>query len=258
MTGRFVWYDLMTRDVKQAVSFYTEVIGWRTEIFAPGSASPSPSPYTMWVTQQGPIGGVVTLTPEQLARCAQPTWMGHVEVDDLDAAVAKVKATGGSVPVPPTPIPEVRRFAMIADPQGATLSLFQPQPPEQAMPPHDRSKHGEVSWNELYAADAFAVFPFYRDLLGWTLQDDVDMGPAGKYLIFGQRDEQYGGMMTKMPGTPAPVWTFYIRVDDLDATLTRAVAKGAAKLFDPMKVPDGSRVVQLRDPQGATFALHGE
>jgi hypothetical protein len=242
MAGRFVWHELLTTDPKGAIAFYTEVVGWKTELF-PDSAGPEP--YTMWVGGQGPLGGVFTLPEEARKMGAPPHWMGHVEVDDVDATVAKVKAKGGNVFVPPQDIPKVGRFSVIADPQGASLSVFKPL---AAMQAHDTGKAG----------DAAAAWAFYSDLFGWKQLQEMDMGPAGKYLIFGQGDQQYGGLMKKTPDMKMPpCWVYYIHVDDLDAAIARANAKGGKTLFGPIEVPDGTRVAQLTDPQGAVFALHG-
>jgi len=43
-----------------------------------------------------------------------------------------------------------------------------------------------------------------------------------------------------------------------DAALARAKKRGATLMNGPMEVPGGSRraTAQLKDPQGATFALH--
>jgi predicted enzyme related to lactoylglutathione lyase len=144
---------------------------------------------------------------------------------------------------------------VIADPQGAVISVFQPQ---GKMEPHDTTKPGEVSWNELMTTDYQAAFGFYSELFGWKQQDEMDMGPAGKYRIYGQGDAMYGGMMNKPAEVQMPpAWIYYINTDDLDAAITRATTKGAKKIFGPQDVPGGTRVAQLIDPQGAVFALHG-
>jgi uncharacterized protein len=251
MTGRFVWHELSTTDDRAAIAFYTEVIGWRTEQFPE-----SEEPYTMWVGGQGPLGGVTKL-PSDAPAGVPPHWMGCVEVDDIDATVAQVKARGGAVHVPPTAVPMVGRFSVIADPHGATLSVLEPDPQEQKMPPHDPSKHGAFGWNELHAGDGEEAFAFYSALFGWTTMEEMPMGDAGTYRIYGQGDQAYGGMMTKMADTPAPVWIHYIHVDDLDAAIARATAKGGTKIMGPMEVPGGDRIAHFTDPQGAVFALHG-
>jgi uncharacterized protein len=250
-TGRFVWYELLTSDPKAAIAFYTEVVGWKTEGWGE-------SDYTMWVGSQGPLGGV-TLLPESAKQMgAVPYWQANVEVADVDATVAKVKELGGTIFITEE-MPTVGRFAVIADPQGAVLSVFKPV---NDMPSHDAAKPGEFSWHELYTTDHEAGFAFYNKIAGWERLGELDMGPMGKYLLWGRGGKQLGGMMTKPPGmkTPdgrevPPSWMFYITTDDLEGALGRAKAKGARVLNGPMEVPGGQRIVQLLDPQGAAFAL---
>lgn len=81
------------------------------------------------------------------------------------------------------------------------------------------------------------------------------MGPMGVYHLFGNADGQVGGMMTKPAQIPTPVWCYYFEVADVDAGAERVKAAGGAIMQGPMDVPDGSRIVQATDPQGAVFAL---
>ncbi len=78
----------------------------------------------------------------------------------------------------------------------------------------------------------------------------------GKYLLFGQNGQQYGGMMNRPKEMPISAWCYYVDVEDLDAAIARATAKGAKVMNGPMEVPGGARVAQLTDPEGAFFALH--
>lgn len=243
--GRFVWYEHLTRDVPAAISFYAEVAGWKTEPFG--------DDYKMWVGGQGPLGGVMKLTAEMGG--VPPHWMAHVQVDDVDATGAAAKRLGGMVHKAPTDIPEVGRFAVLADPQGAVLSVFRPGGEEMAL--HDPAKEGEFCWNELLTSDAAAAARFYGELLGWKILDEMDMGPMGKYRVFGQGDLRLGGMMTLPKGASAPpAWLYYLNTADLDAAVARATRKGGKVLNGPMDIPGGGRVAQLLDAQGAAFALH--
>ena len=247
--GRFVWYEHLTKDPKAAIAFYGDVVGWQTQPFGDDSA------YTMWAGSQGPLGGVIDL-PEQAAKMgAPPHWMGHVQVEQVDATVALAKELGGNIHHGPEDIPTVGRFAVIADPQGAFLSVFQPS--SDMMKPHDLSKPGEFCWSELVTSDSAAAFAFYAKLFGWKVIEDMNMGDMGTYRVFGLGDIRVGGMMTapkdsKMP----PMWGYYTQVSSLDVAIERATKRGAKVLGGPMEVPGGARIAQLLDPQGAVFALH--
>ena len=54
-----------------------------------------------------------------------PHWMIYVSVADCDERAARIKQLGGNVCVPPTDIPNVGRFSVVNDPQGATFSIIQ-------------------------------------------------------------------------------------------------------------------------------------
>lgn len=248
-TGDFVWYDLLTTDTAAAIAFYAHVVGWSTQDY-PGSEGH----YTMWVGPRGPLGGVMTLPEEAAKMGAPPHWMANVTVADLDASVARVKELGGKVYKEPEAIPSIGRFAVVADPQGAVSSLFQP---EREMRAHDTTKAGEVCWNELATTDHDAALRFYTEVFGWSLMESMDMGPMGTYLIYGKGGTQLGGMFRKPAEMPVAAWIYYVHVDDLDAAIERATTRGAKLLHGPMEVPGGDRIAQFTDPQGAFFALHG-
>jgi uncharacterized protein len=241
--GQFVWYELLTNDGAAAMAFYQHVLGWKTQPFQ--------DDYTMWVGSQGPLGGVMKLPPGSPV----PHWIGNVMVADADATVAHAVKLGGKVHVEPRDIPQVGRYAVLSDPQGAGIPIIAPSTPMTA---HDQTKHGEFVWNELLTTDNEAAFGFYSELFGWKRISDFDMGAMGKYIIYGlDESTPLGGMMTKPKDAPFPAtFFFYVHVDDLEAAIARATEKGANVQNGPMPVPDGSRIAQLTDPQGAWFALH--
>ena len=246
-----MWYELLTTDPRAAIEFYSDVTGWTTEPWGQDG-------YTMWAASQGPLGGVMRLPDAARQMGAPPFWQANVTVPDVDQAVALVRELGGKV-YHAEDVPEVGRFAVIADPQGAVIAVFKPA---RDMPAHDLARPGEVSWHELYTTDSEAAFAFYQRLCGWERLGEFDMGPMGKYLLWGRDGKQLGGMMTMPPtmktpdGQPVPPsWMYYVTTAELDAALARAKARGARVLNGPMEVPGGQRIVQLMDPQGAAFAL---
>lgn len=245
--GLFVWYEHLTKDVAAAVAFYSDVVGWKTQPFGAGGD------YTMWVGGQGPLGGVMELPAEAAKMGAQPHWMAHVQVDDVDATAELAKKLGGKVWKEPEDIPTVGRFAVLADPQGPVFSVFKPNSP---MTLHDPAKDGEFCWNELLTSDSAAAARFYAELLGWKILQELDMGPMGTYRIFGVDERRLGGMMTTPKGAPPPMWNHYVSTSDLDAAIGRATRRGGKVMNGPVEVPGGGRIAQLLDPQGAAFALH--
>jgi len=245
--GRFVWYENLAKDPAAAIDFYTDILDWKTQPFG------EDNDYVMWVGNQGPLGGVIKLPEEATKMGVPPNWMSHVLVENVDTTASLVKELGGKVHKEPEDIPTVGRFAVIADPQGASISIFKPT---AFMALHDTSKAGEFCWNELMTSDIAAAFDFYSKIFGWKILQDMDMGPIGTYRVFGLGEKQLGGMMTLPKGAPMPpMWIYYIETPDLEAAMARATQKGATVMNGPMDVP-GGRITQFADPQGAVFALH--
>jgi hypothetical protein len=249
--GRFVWYELMTHDAKAARAFYRAVIGW-------GEQDAGMPGMDYWMFTQGgqTIGGVMDMPETARAMGAPPAWTGYVAVADVDATAAAAAAKGGTVHVPPTDIPGVGRFAVIADPQGAALAIFTSSNPGQDQPAASNAP-GRVGWHELYALDGATAFDFYGKLFGWVKMDAMDMGPMGTYQIFGTADTMLGGMMTKPPNVPVACWQYYFNVGNIDEAAARVTAAGGQVLHGPTDVPGGGWILLGRDPQGAMFALLG-
>jgi predicted enzyme related to lactoylglutathione lyase len=185
-----------------------------------------------------------------------PKWIGYVSVADVDAAAVQVRANGGTVHVPPTDIPTVGRFSLVADPHGAPLAVFNSANPEQDLPAAQETP-GQVGWNELRTGDLATDFGFYSKLFGWVKKDAMDMGEMGIYQIFGIDDVTLGGMMNKPPTAPVAFWNYYFNVGNIDEATERVRTAGGQITFGPDEVPGGGFILLGIDPQGANFALLG-
>lgn len=248
--GRLVWHELMTNDPEAAQTFYKKVIGWGTQPWE-GNID-----YTMWMAGDVPVGGVMNLPEEAAKSGAPPNWLTYVEVPDADETVAQAKSLGAQVLAGPQDIPQVGRFAVLQDPQGAVFAIITSASP---MPDETEPRVLEFSWHELVTTDWKAGAKFYGALFGWEKKQEMDMGEMGTYFIFGRDRFMYGGMYNKPAEMPAPPhWLPYARVDSADAAVERAKAAGGTVLHGPMEVPGGDRVAIMMDPQGAVFAVHSK
>src|SRR5262249_37878951 len=138
--GKFVWFELATRDAKKAQGFYGEVLGWKTAPFKLGNAS-----YDMILTDTSMdtmVGGYVEPQDDRQAH-----WLSYVSVEDVDKAAQAAKASGGKIIDPPSDMPTIGRRARITDPQGAEICLFRNL--EGDSPDHEASQ-GQFFWNELH------------------------------------------------------------------------------------------------------------
>jgi predicted enzyme related to lactoylglutathione lyase len=261
--GRFVWYELMTTDMKAAKAFYAKVVGWGTQ-----DASMPGMSYTLLTVGEASVGGLMQLPEDARRMGAQPRWLGYVAVNDVDAAARRVGQAGGTVHVPPADIPDIGRFSVVADPQTATFALIkwsdpgQPQPDDLEKSSLDKSgldkveldKTGRVGWHELLAADGEKAFPFYSELFGWR-RAETESESESKYQPFSVGAQTIGGMFTKPPAVPMPFWLYYFNISDIAAAMEHVGKLGGQILEGPIDVPGGSRVARCTDPQGAMFAL---
>jgi len=248
--GCFCWMDLMTPDPEAAEGFYTQVAGWGTETWESGEM-----PYKMFTNSGNPLGGVMQLPEAAKKMGAPPHWIAYVSVPDTDATVARAKELGAQAYVEPTDIPSVGKFAVLADPQGATFAVFTSA--DKPMGSDDPPVTGEFSWHELATTDYEAAFDFYADLFGWQKADAMDMGEAGMYQMYGRGTFPLGGMYNKPAEMPAPPhWLHYISVDDVNTKVETVKELGGQILHGPAEVPGGDLIAWCLDPQGAAFAIH--
>jgi hypothetical protein len=245
----FVWYELMTSDAAAAAAFYSQVIGWRAaDAGMPGVA------YTLLSVGDAAVAGLMALPAEACEAGARPGWIGYIGVADVDALAERAQQAGGSVQHPAEDIPGVGRFAVVADPHGASFCLFKGDSDEQPPQPAPGTP-GTIGWHELMAGDLDGAWAFYAGLFGWRKDEAIPMGELGVYQLFAAAGPAIGGMMTRPPQVPVACWQYYINVEAIDAAIARVSAGGGQIINGPMQVPGGSWVANGIDPQGATFAL---
>jgi hypothetical protein len=176
----------------------------------------------------------------------------YVGTPNVDAICSQAQGLGARVVKPPADIPNVGRFAVLSDPQGATFAVFTPGggPPPGAPP-----AQGGFSWHELATTDVAAALRFYGQLFGWTKGAGHDMGPMGVYQLFEHGGSQVGGMCNVQGPSTAPSWLSYVHVADSSRAVAAAKAAGGRLLHGPVEVPGGSWIAMMMDPQGGAFAV---
>jgi predicted enzyme related to lactoylglutathione lyase len=112
-TNTLCWNELMTSDIEEARAFYKSLFGWNLRVSAE---------YTEIDVGARPAGGMMQMPNDM--RGMPANWTPYFAVDDCDATVAKAKSLGAQVYVPPTDIATVGRFAVLADPQGASFDVI--------------------------------------------------------------------------------------------------------------------------------------
>jgi predicted enzyme related to lactoylglutathione lyase len=199
------------------------------------------------------IGGLTGL-PEDGEAGTPPHWIVYVATPDVDATVVQAERLGGKVVKGATDIPNMGRFAVLTDPQGATFAVYTPPgpPPEGS---EGSGGAGEFTWHELATTDYAAAMSFYSELFGWEKGEGHDMGPMGIYQIVNHHGAQVGGIYNAQGNSTPPHWLSYAHVADCAKATSAAKAAGGRILNGPMEVPGGSWITQMEDPQGGAFAV---
>jgi len=116
MGNPFCHIELTTDDLGKAKEFYGSLFEWKLEEMPMEGGS-----YTMIETGEEPGGGMMATPAPGVPTC----WMTYVRVDDAAATVDKARELGGMIHVERTPIPGIGFFAVIADPTGGVIGVFE-------------------------------------------------------------------------------------------------------------------------------------
>ncbi len=117
---------------------------------------------------------------------------------------------------------------------------------------------GEFCWVDLASHGIAAARDFYRDLFGWTAEEqDTQGGPP--YSLFKSGDHEVAGLgemndVMKSQGVP-PSWNTYISVEDVEKTVAQAAELGAEVIVPGMKVVEAGWLAFLQDPTGGVFGI---
>jgi predicted enzyme related to lactoylglutathione lyase len=245
--GEFCWYELGTTDPEAAKRFYGMLFDWQAEDM------PMPEgTYTLVRLRGEDQGGIYKLQGPHFEG-VPPNWLAYVAVDDVDGDSRQAAALGGTVVMGPLDVPDVGRIAVIRDPEGAVIALFQAG--KHAGCGRFEGAAGSFCWSELATRDPGAASKFYTRLLGWTAKkSEASTAPYTEWQVGGC---SIGGMYTIVPEMgPMPAhWVSYVSVTDCDGTVERARKAGASVVVPPQDIPNVGRFAYLADPQGAVFAV---
>jgi predicted enzyme related to lactoylglutathione lyase len=192
-------------------------------------------------------------------------WMPHIQVADVAASVQRALALGGSALMHAKADDGASQWAVLLDPNGAAFGII-PVVPAEASPQgdgaasHDATPVGRIAWLDLTVSDASATRDFYRQVIGWAVQD-VEMEDGGEhyadYTMLGADGDPAAGVCHARgvnDGLP-PVWMLYLPVGDLAESLRRVQEEGG-KVVKATQGEDGGYVyAAVQDPVGAYLAL---
>ncbi|MGJ6966227.1 VOC family protein [Streptosporangium sp. G11] len=245
--GTFCWADLNAPDPDAATAFYTGLFGWHAHL--------DPDPLVaghVTLTTDGDLSRPVAALMPMTAGAPPGTpafWTTYVSVTDVDATAEIARGAGGQVFMGPMDTGDLGRFALLFDPQGAFIGLW------QAKDFHGAGVVGEPGtycWSELAVRDVEGARAFYGTMLGGEGDTHVS-GPATR-----TEWRTPAGRLTRMderwPAETPPRWTAVFTVSGCDATAERATRLGGTVAVSPHDTPAG-RSALLGDPQGGRFSI---
>jgi predicted enzyme related to lactoylglutathione lyase len=260
------WVDTSQPDPEAAVGFYSGLFGWEFEdVMPPGSEGR----YFIARIRGGDVAAVGS-TPEGAPPAA--TWNSYVWVESAEETAAKARDAGGRVVREPFDVMDAGRMAVLADPEGAVLCVWEAKQHKGA---RIVNEHGSLNFNDLNTRDAEGAKAFYGAVFGWrtlALPGGFQMWTLPGYGDYLERDnpdlrkqmaevdapEGFEDVVASLvpiagdqPDVPAH-WGVTFAVDDADAIADRAAELGGKVVVSPMDAP-WVRMTVVEDPQGATF-----
>jgi uncharacterized protein len=243
--GTFSWSELSTTDQEAAKAFYGGLFGWQADDMPIGDDGV----YSMMQLEGTSVAAIAGQPPEQRAAGAPAMWNSYVTVESADAAAGRAKELGANLHAPAFDVMQAGRMAVIQDPQGAYVMVWEPR---EHIGAGLVNAPGALVWNELQSPDLDASAAFYAALFGWDLQDAPGM--AGRYVSIKNGEANNGGMRALTPGTP-PFWLVYFGTEDIDEGIARTQELGGNVLMGPVDI-EIAKFAVVQDPQGAVFALY--
>ena len=238
------WIDLMSPDRAVSTRFYESLFDWQAG--EPGG--PESGFYTQFTKRGLTVAGLGQQNAEMAGMPAM--WTTYLAADDVAETAAKVAEAGGTLIMPVMDVFEFGKMAILMDPSGAVVGLWQGLSHIGAQLVNEP---GTMCWNELATRDLDAAESFFGELLGWTYNTSDE---GYHQIVVGGRE--VGGLMAMLPEMyPAEVpahWMPYFSVADADASATSATALGATVVVPPFDLPVG-RVAIISDPLGAMFSI---
>jgi predicted enzyme related to lactoylglutathione lyase len=240
-----IWIDLASGDAAGSRDFYSKLFGWNVEVYS----DPKFGGYAM-----ARIGGkdVAGIGPKQMDE-APTAWTVYIASADAADTAKKAEVAGGKVIMEPMTIGDSGVMAILQDPSGAYLGVWQANKMAGTLV---IGKAGAYGWAELNARGVDKAKTFYKKVFGWG-EKKSDMADGLAYTEFLVSGESIAGGMEMNSMVPARVpsyWQVYFTVEDVDKSHQKAVEHGAQEMLAPQDFP-GGRFSILTDPQGASFGL---
>jgi predicted enzyme related to lactoylglutathione lyase len=248
--GTMSWVELATTDQKAGVAFYRALFDWGVSEQPIGPTEV----YSMFQVRGQEVGAAYSMRDDERKMGVPPHWNLYVTVASVDDSARRAQELGGTLLAPPFDVMDAGRMAVVQDPTGAIIQLWEAK---RSIGAKILGEPGALCWSELTTRDPETARAFYTALFGWTANDSGADSPM-PYTEFSNNGQPGMGMM-KMPEHMPPelpsYWMPYFQVADCDAATAKAASLGANIVVPAQDIPKTGRFSILGDPQGAIFAL---
>ncbi len=247
-THDFCWINLMTPAGERAKGFFGKLFGWTY-----GEMPGVPGGHLIEVGGKA-AGALMDLDVVKMP--PTPPVIGvMIKVESADATVAKIAQLGGRAE-PAFDVLTNGRMAMCTDPNGAIFALWQPT--SKLGIEADSHAYGAPTWFETLTTDVGRAVKFYRELFGWTVEEQQPM-PGMTYTLFKLGSVPIAGAMAILPqmkmGDVPPHWATSFAVKNADDTARLAAELGAAVCVPVSEIPNVGRFAMFKSPQGVPFSV---
>jgi predicted enzyme related to lactoylglutathione lyase len=238
--GTPAWADLAVPDLETARRFYGSLLGWAFDI-GPAEAGH----YSTALVGGRAVAAIGPVPPG--AEGAPVAWLTHLAASDAAAAADRAAAAGGQVVVAPMPVMDFGTMAVVLDPTGAVVALWQAGSHHGAALVNEP---GAMIWNEHLSPAFEPAKAFYAALFPYTISDMS--GPGFDYATLDLDGHQVGGIGGSSGAVGA--WEVYFAVRDTDATAAEAERLGGTIVHPAQDSPYG-RMAGITGPFGERFWL---
>ncbi len=239
--GTPTWIDLGVPDLNKARSFYGALFGWQFEVGPEETGH-----YTMCLMQGRPVAAMSSFFDPDAGGF---WWNVYLATADCDATAARGVEAGATVLMESMDVMDQGRMAMLRDPAGAQIGLWQGRAHSGA---EVVNEPGAMVRNDLVTPQPAIASEFYAALFDFTTDRNKDL-PGVDFTFLRRRDGHEVAGILGNPNATVSQWATTFEVADTDAVVAAARAN-TGKASDPEDMIYG-RISSVVDPFGTEFSV---
>jgi len=246
--GTFCWVDLATFDTNAAKKFYNELFGW-TPLDTPMGGDMI---YTIMTINDKPVAALYEMMPQQREMNVPSNWLSYINVTNISDTLEVVRNNNGNILMDRMDNMDAGISAIIQDPEGAIVSLWEPK---KEIGSAYWGDPGTLCWVEHWSHDNKKAVPFLEAVFGWKAKTEK-MG-MGEYTQFYLGENAVTGLFVlpeEMKDVPSN-WLPYFYTSNIDASVEIILKNNGKVIMAKLFVEGVGYYGVFSDDQGAVFGL---